>query len=178
MNSIIPSMLLGAGLTGAPVFQLSSPDVHEGKSLATEQLFNGFGCSGGNLSPKLEWQHLPAGTKSIAVTVFDPDAPTGSGFWHWLIYDIPVSVDGLPKGIGSKAEVPAGAQVGRNDFGTRGFDGACPPPGDKPHRYVFTVYALKVEHLGVAQDASAAMISLMLNMNSLGKATLTATASR
>jgi len=106
--------------------------------------------------------------------VYDPDAPTGSGWWHWLAYDIPASSDSLPQGAAVKAELPQGTRQGRNDYGERNFGGACPPPGDKPHRYIFTVYALKVDKLDVPDEASAALIGFMLRANSLGSATLTA----
>jgi Raf kinase inhibitor-like YbhB/YbcL family protein len=159
----------------AYAFDLSSPNVIEGQTLNQAQVYKGFGCNGGNLSPALIWKDSPAGVRSYAVTVFDPDAPTGSGWWHWLVYDLPASMTSLQTGLAVKAILPASAKQGRNDFGSRNFGGACPPAGDKPHRYVFTLYALKVENLGVPDDASAALIGFMLNSNSLGKAQLTAT---
>jgi Raf kinase inhibitor-like YbhB/YbcL family protein len=112
------------------------------------------------------------------VTVYDPDAPTGSGWWHWLVYDIPATASSLPAASVVKSALPAGAKQGRNDYGERNFGGAWPPEGDKPHRYEFSVYALKVNKLEVPVDASAALIGFMLNGNSLGKAKLTANYSR
>lgn len=159
-------------------FELTSTDVKQGQRMASAQEYQGFGCSGGNLSPALAWKHAPAGTQSFAVTVYDPDAPTGSGWWHWLAYDIPASAHALPAGAGVKADLPAGTRQGRNDYGAHAFGGACPPVGDKPHHYIFTVYALKVGKLEVPDDASAALIGFMLNANSLGKAKLTATYAR
>jgi Raf kinase inhibitor-like YbhB/YbcL family protein len=156
-------------------FVLTSPDVKEGEALGMKQVFNAMGCTGENLSPKLDWANAPAGTQSFAVTVYDPDAPTGSGWWQWQIYDIPATATGLPEGVGSTGDVPEGAQQGRNDGGAHAFGGACPPPGTGVHRYVFTVFALKVDKLPVPPEPSAAMIGAMLNMNTLAKATITAT---
>ncbi|MEQ1635125.1 MAG: YbhB/YbcL family Raf kinase inhibitor-like protein [Methylococcales bacterium] len=159
-------------------FELSSPDVAEGKSLNAAQVYKGFGCDGGNLSPALAWKDAPAGVRSFAVTIYDPDAPTGSGWWHWLVYNIPASTSALPAGAAVKTPLPRGARQGRNDFGEHNFGGACPPKNDKPHHYVFSVYALKVDKLDVPKAASAALIGFMLNNNSLGTAKLTATYSR
>jgi Raf kinase inhibitor-like YbhB/YbcL family protein len=158
-------------------FEVTSADIKEGKMLAAAQVFNGFGCTGGNVAPQISWKDAPKDAKSFAVTVYDPDAPTGSGWWHWIVYDIPATFNGLPGGASASADaktkLPDGAKQGRNDYGTRDFGGACPPPGDKPHRYIITVYALKIDQLGVPDDASAALIGYMLNANSLGKARLT-----
>ena len=162
----------------AYAFDLTSPDIAEGRTLHKAQVYKGFGCSGGNLSPSLSWKNVPAGTRSLAVTVYDPDAPTGSGWWHWLVYDMPASATSLPAGAIANKGLPVGAKQGRNDFGDRNFGGACPPANDKPHHYVFTVHALKTEKLDVPDNASAALIGFMLNANSLGKAQLTATYSR
>lgn len=162
----------------ALAFDLVSTDVKNGKPMTADQEYKGMGCKGGNLSPALEWSNPPAGTQSFAVTVFDPDAPTGSGWWHWIVYDIPAKATGLPTGAVVKAPLPAGAKQGRNDFGERNFGGACPPSGDRPHHYVFTVHALKVPKLDVPEDASAALIGYMIQSNRLGLARLTATYSR
>ena len=114
------------------------------------------------MSPALAWKNPPAGTKGYAVTVYDPDAPTGSGWWHWVVYNIPATVTSLPVGAGDRggAKLPAGALQGRTDFGTAGWGGPCPPKGDKPHRYVFTVHALKTDKLDVPADATAASCRL------------------
>lgn len=160
-------------------FTLTSTDVRAGKPLTDQQVYDGFGCSGANVSPQLAWTNAPKETKSFVVTVYDPDAPTGSGWWHWVVYDIPATATGLAQGAGSgKAPLPEGAVQGRTDFGAPGFGGACPPPGDKPHRYVFTVYALKVEKLGLPPEASSAMIGFMTRANALGSASFTATYAR
>ncbi|CAN5756494.1 kinase inhibitor [soil metagenome] len=157
------------------MFKLTSPGFKDGDRLPEEQTFNGFGLSGPNISPALEWSGVPEGTKSFAVTCYDPDAPTGSGWWHWVAYDIPASTTSLAKGAGdtSGKSLPAGALHGRTDFSTKGYGGAAPPEGDKPHRYIFTVHALTVEKLEVPDDASAALIGFMIHFNNVGKAQLT-----
>ena len=169
------ALTLASPALAAGKFTLKSADVKPGAMLTDQQVFNGFGCSGANVSPHLAWTDPPKGTKSFVVTVYDPDAPTGSGWWHWVVYDIPATVKELPKGAGSgKAPLPEGAVQGKTDFGAPGFGGACPPPGDKPHRYVFTVYALKIDKLDVPGDASPALIGYMTKANSLGSASFTA----
>ena len=161
-------------------FDLTSPDpaVKTGHPMTKAQEYKGFGCSGDNLSPALEWKNVPAGTRSFAVTVFDPDAPTGSCWWHWVVYDIPATSTGLPGGAGVTAALPAGAKQGRNDYGERNFGGACPPTGDRPHHYIFMVHALKVDKLNVPEDASPALIGFNIQNNRLGLAKLTTTYSR
>ncbi len=158
----------------AAAFELRSADVTDGSTLSKAQVYSGYGCTGDNLSPALAWTGAPAGTRSFAVTVYDPDAPTGSGWWHWLVYDLPPATNSLPRGIGHSAELPAGAQQGRNDFGTRDFGGACPPPGNPPHRYIFTIHALKVDRLDVPAGASAARVGVAINVNQIDKASITA----
>ena len=132
----------------------------------------GFGCAGGNKSPHLKWSGAPAGTKSFAVTCYDPDAPTGSGFWHWLVVNIPANVTELAEGAGSGSgdQFSAGGLQTRTDFGAPGYGGPCPPPGDHPHRYLFTVFAVKAETLDVNPDTSAAIVGFNLNFNTLAKA--------
>lgn len=164
---------VAAAPADAANFKLTSVDMAPGKRLADAQVFNGFGCSGGNKSPELTWSGAPAGTKSFVVTAYDPDAPTGSGWWHWVLFNIPASVTHLDGGM-TTAALPAGAVEGRSDFGTPGFGGACPPPGDKPHHYIFTVYALKTEKLDLDGSASAALIGFMTHANMIGKAVLVA----
>lgn len=166
--------------TPAPTFRLISPTIADGGTLPKAQVFQGFGCEGGDQSPALVWSGAPAGTRSFVLTVYDPDAPTGSGWWHWVLADLPADLGGLPAGAGavSAQGLPAGAWQGRNDYGSRAFGGACPPPGDRPHRYVFTLHALKVERLGVPADASAALIGYMTRAHSLGQAAFTATYGR
>jgi Raf kinase inhibitor-like YbhB/YbcL family protein len=177
---ILPLVLSGglACLPSAHAFDLKSADVRDHGTLGSQQVLNGFGCKGGDSSPQLAWTDPPAGTKSFAVTVYDPDAPTGSGWWHWVVYDIPPDVQGLDAGAGKPGSLPAGARHGRSDFGTMAFGGACPPAGDKPHRYVITVHALKVASLPLPSEPSGAMVGFMIHANLLGSARLTASYGR
>jgi len=155
-------------------FKLTSTELSPGATIAAAQVFNGFGCQGGNVSPALAWSGAPADTKSFALMVHDPDAPTGSGWWHWVVYNIPAETHALAAGAGDpkKQLMPAGAVQGRTDFGTPGYGGPCPPPG-KPHHYHFRLYALKVPKLEVPADASAALIGFNVHANELGVAELT-----
>ncbi|MBS0580287.1 MAG: YbhB/YbcL family Raf kinase inhibitor-like protein [Proteobacteria bacterium] len=154
-------------------FTLSSPVLKAGGTIGGAQVFDGFGCQGGNVSPALSWSNPPAGTQSFALMVHDPDAPTGSGWWHWIVYNIPATTNSLPAGAGSAqgANLPAGAVQGRTDFGTVGYGGPCPPPG-KPHHYYFRLYALKVAKLDLPQDATAAFIGFNVRGQALGSAEL------
>ncbi len=173
---VLSALLVLSSQAFAAKFTLTSPVIKEGQNLSLDQVFNSFGCTGKNLSPALSWSNPPAGTKSFALTVYDPDAPTGSGWWHWVVYNLPASATGLAAEAGdvSGKNLPAGAVQGRTDYGSPGFGGACPPPGDKPHRYQFTVYALKVDKLELPQDATAAFVGYNILANSLGKAQITA----
>ena len=155
-------------------FTLSSTDLSDGGTIASAQVFNEFGCKGGNVSPALAWSGAPAGTQSFALLVHDPDAPTGSGWWHWVVYNIPAGTSSLPSGAGDprKNLLPAGTLQGRTDYGRVGYGGPCPPQGP-PHHYHFRLYALKVAELGVPADASAALISFNVRAQSLGEAGLT-----
>ena len=161
--------------TGAMArFILTSSDISDGGTIANAQVFNEFGCKGGNISPALSWSGAPAETKSFALLVHDPDAPTGSGWWHWIVYNIPAGTTSLPAGAGDpkKGLMPAGAVQGRSDYGTVGYGGPCPPPG-KPHHYNFKLYALKVPKLEVPEGASAALVGFNVRAQSLGEAQLT-----
>ena len=151
-------------------FRLFSDDIDEGGTLPTKQLLNGFGHRCGNRSPHLAWEGVPEGTKSFVVTMYDPDAPTGSGFWHWVLVDLPANVRELPADV---ASLPAGGRQTRNDLGTREYAEAAPPPGPA-HRYVYTIKALSVEKLPVPDDASGALVGFIAGMHALGNATLTA----
>jgi Raf kinase inhibitor-like YbhB/YbcL family protein len=169
--------LAASALTAqAAGFVLSSPTIKPGSMLSNAQVFDGFGCNGKNTSPALSWSGAPAGTKSFAVTVYDPDAPTGSGWWHWVVFNIAPATTQLAEAAGAAdgKGLPAGSAMARTDFGTAAFGGACPPAGDKPHRYVFTVYALKTDKLDVPPDASAALVGFMIHGNMLGAAKFTA----
>lgn len=168
--------VLATGAAHAGGFKLRSADIKPGGRIADEQVFEGFGCTGKNVSPALAWSGAPAGTKSFALLVHDPDAPTGgAGWWHWVVTNIPADAGELPKGAG-KADgsgLAGGAQQIRTDFGDPGWGGPCPPVGDKPHRYQFTLHALKVEKLELPADATASLAGFMINANSIGKAKLT-----
>ena len=163
-------------LASASGFTLSSPEIKANSTIPKRFEFNGFGCSGENKSPALKWSGAPKDTKSFAVTVYDPDAPTGSGWWHWVVIDIPSNVTELPAGTGvtNSSTLPKGAVQIRDDYGVAAWGGVCPPQGDKPHRYIFTVYALKADKLDVPPDASAALTGFMIHANTLDKASFTA----
>jgi Raf kinase inhibitor-like YbhB/YbcL family protein len=155
-----------------PSFTVTSDDVTDGTMMAGKQVYNSFGMSGENISPQLSWSGFPAETRGFAVTCYDPDAPTGSGFWHWLVIDIPVSVTSLAAGAGSGAGLPEGAFHVRNDYGTKDFGGAAPPAGDEPHRYVFAVHALDVETLGIDSEVTPAVAGFNLRFHTIARATL------
>ena len=155
-------------------FTLTSESFNDGDYLGTDHVLAesfGFGCAGGNVSPQLSWAGAPDGTKSYAITCYDPDAPTGSGFWHWVVVNIPADVTSLAAGA-SGSGLPAGALETRTDVGQPGYAGPCPPEGDHPHRYIFTVFAVKEEALPVEADTSAAVVGFQLHFNTLAKTTL------
>ena len=158
-------------------FTVRSDSFKDGDYLTKDHILSadyGFGCEGGNKSPHLAWSGAPTGTKSFAVTCFDPDAPTGSGFWHWLVVNVPPVVNELALDAGNpKArKLPKEALQTRTDFGAPGYGGPCPPPGDHPHRYLFTVFAVGADSLPVTADTSAATIGFELNFNTLAKAAI------
>jgi Raf kinase inhibitor-like YbhB/YbcL family protein len=161
---------------------VTSTDISDGSTIGNDHVFNGFGCTGKNISPSLSWSGAPSGTKSFAITVYDPDAPTGSGWWHWVVFNVPAATMSVPKNAGDVKEklMPAGAIQSRTDFGTNGYGGPCPPKGDPPHHYIFTVFAVDEDKLQFAKDdnASAALVGFELHFHSLGKASLTATYGR
>jgi Raf kinase inhibitor-like YbhB/YbcL family protein len=148
-------------------FTLTAPDFVSKGRIALTHVYNGMGCNGQNISPALQWANPPAGTKSFAVTIYDPDAPTGSGWWHWVMYNIPASTTGLPAGAGNGRNAPRGSVQGPTDFGTRGYGGPCPPVGDKPHHYHITLFALKTEKIDVPSNATSAYIGFNLNANKI-----------
>ena len=154
-------------------FKLTAPDFVSKGRIALIHAYNGMGCNGQNISPALEWANAPAGTKSFAVTMYDPDAPTGSGWWHWVMYNIPADATGLVAGAGNGRNAPRGSVQGPTDFGTRGYGGPCPPQGDKPHHYHITVFALKTDKLAVPGNATSAYIGFNLNANKLATARVT-----
>ncbi len=154
-------------------FTLVSPEIKAGRKIADAQVFNGFGCQGANVSPALSWSNAPKDTQSFALMVHDPDAPTGSGWWHWIIYNIPATATSIPADAGNTKNMllPPGALQGRSDFGTTGYGGPCPPPG-KPHHYYFRLYALKVPKLDLPKDATAAFIGFNVRAQAIGSAEL------
>ena len=171
--TIVTTIAITASAYAAP-FKLTSKDFKEGGAISDKQVFNSFGCSGGNVSPELEWSNPPAGTKSFVLMVHDPDAPTGgAGFWHWVVYNIPADTKTLPQGAGKadNSAIPKGAAQGNTDFGSPGYGGPCPPSGN--HHYNFTLYALKTDKLELPPGATASFVGFNANGNMLGKATLT-----
>jgi Raf kinase inhibitor-like YbhB/YbcL family protein len=160
---------------GEPGFHVASAALDDGDTLPLAQVYKGSGCNGGNRSPALAWSGAPEGTRSYAVTMFDPDAPTGHGWWHWLAYDLPARTTSLPEDAGraNGAALPAGARQARNDFGAIGYGGACPPASDKPHRYILTVYALPAAQLAVPASASATQLDATLKRDALASSRLT-----
>ncbi|MCE0768629.1 YbhB/YbcL family Raf kinase inhibitor-like protein [Pseudonocardia kujensis] len=160
-----------------PTFTVTSDDVTHGGTLDTPHLSGLMGAGGEDRSPHLSWSGFPEGTKSFAVTCYDPDAPTASGFWHWAVADIPASVTELPAGAGDEnaSSLPEGAVVLANDAGMKRFVGAAPPPGHGPHRYIFVVHAVDVESLGLPDGATPAFLGFNLFSHAIARATLTAT---
>lgn len=183
-------LTIGGFAHAASNFTLSSPDIAEGRAIGEKFVLGAFGCSGDNVSPQLVWKNVPAGTRSFALQVHDAKAPTGSGWWHWTVYNIPASAMELPQGAGNDpSRLPAGANAGSNDFqdtgaagGNGNYGGPCPPTGDKPHPYVFTLYALAVDDIyaaaGIPKTGTAALHGFALNKalgeKVLGKASFTA----
>lgn len=164
-----------ATAANAQAMKLTSPDIKDGGTIASEQVFDKFGCTGKNISPALSWSGAPSGTKSFALSIHDPDAPTGSGWWHWVVFNIPASTTSLPKDAGDpkKGLMPKGAVQSLTDFGFAGYGGPCPPRGDKPHHYHITVFALKVDKLDIPGNGTAAMVGFNLNANKLATARVT-----
>lgn len=154
--------------------ELRSDSFENGDYLAADHVMSeayGFGCAGGNISPAMSWSGAPEGTQSFALTCYDPDAPTGCGFWHWVVVNIPPDVTSLPAGAGSGDGLPSGALQVRTDVGKPGYVGPCPPEG-RVHRYLFTLHAVGLESLPVEADTSAAVVGFYLNFNTLEKASL------
>ena len=159
---------------GQNTFTLSSTDL--GGQATKAQEFSGFGCTGNNESPQLSWKNAPEGTKSFAITMYDPDAPTGSGWWHWIVFDIPANVNELVTNAGniSLNLAPKGSIQSITDYGSAGYGGPCPPEGHGLHQYIITVYALKTDSLGLTKDTNAAVVGYYLWNNTLAKASIVA----
>lgn len=168
MKKTILGLICCVSFLLADNFTLISSDLKG--QLTKKQEFNGFGCSGENISPQLSWENAPKGTKSFAITVYDPDAPTGSGWWHWVVFDIPSNKTTLASGFGNSDSKEAIQSI--TDYGKTGFGGACPPVGDKAHRYIFTVHALDIETLGLDKNTNAATVGYYINSHSIAKASI------
>jgi len=179
-QALLAGLGMGLGLGAhAAGFSLAGQTLVNGATLSMEHVYNGGSCHGGNVSPQLVWRGAPAGTQSFAITMFDPDARNGHGWWHWIVVNIPANVHELSAGVGDAGgALPQGAVQARNDFGDAHFDGACPPAGDKPHRYQFTVWALNVSAVPVTPESSGAASRAALAAHALAKAGLTATFGR
>ena len=168
MKKTVLSLTLFVSFIFADNFTLKSNTLKG--QLTQKQVFNGFGCSGENISPELSWENYPKDTKSFAITVYDPDAPTGSGWWHWIVFNIPKNNTNLPEGFGNIEQKNVIQSI--TDFGKSGFGGACPPAGDKAHRHIFTVHALDIESLALDKNSTPALVGYMLNSHTIAKASI------
>lgn len=183
MKKLAPLLLsilfVSCSMNQANSFSITS-NIKPNSTISHEHVFNGFGCLGKNISPEISWKNPPKGTKSFALTVYDPDAPTGSGWWHWSVINIPANYDVFPANFGYKNSFSLEANINqiRNDFGNYSFGGPCPPKGDKKHRYIFTIHALKTEKIDLDKSATAALAGFMINQNTLAKSSFTAFYSR
>jgi Raf kinase inhibitor-like YbhB/YbcL family protein len=163
------------GASAAPAITVTSPDIKPGAKIADEQAANVFGCTGKNISPAISWSGAPKDAKSFALSIYDPDAPTGSGFWHWVVFNIPAGTASLPKNAGDAKSglMPAGAVQSRTDFGAPGYGGPCPPKGDKPHHYHITVFAVDVDKIDADENTMPAVVGFNLHFHTLAKGELT-----
>ena len=158
-------------LAPVPSFTVTSTDIRDGETIPAAHRSGIFGAGGSDISPQLAWSGFPDGTRSFTVTCYDPDAPTPSGFWHWVLVDLPGSTTSLATGAGHvDAPLPGRAFHVRNDWSSKDYGGAYPPPGDRPHRYYFVVHALDVDSLGVDTDTSAAAVSFNMVFHTLARA--------
>ncbi len=172
--------LLGLTTQTSLALELQSPDVSNQVRMKKQQEYKGFGCDGENISPALKWKDIPSGTKSFALTIHDPDAPTGSGWWHWVVFNIPRDTRELPANAGNPSSglMPKQAVQSRTDFGSGGYGGPCPPKGHGIHHYHITLYALDVEKLPLKEDAPAAQVGFYINQHKLADSTITGLYSR
>jgi len=155
-----------------PTFTLTSDDISDGRPLKNQQVSGIMGAGGEDASPQLSWSGFPEETRSFAVTVYDPDAPTASGFWHWAVANLPATCTDLPAGVGEGSVLPGDALTLVNDAGMRRYVGAAPPPGHGTHRYFVAVHAVKVEKLELSEDASPAYLGFNLFMNAIARAVI------
>ena len=171
---LLLSMIFTTTVFAQKTFTLSSKDL--GGEGTKKLEFNGFGCSGDNKSPQLFWENAPEGTKSFAITMYDPDAPTGSGFWHWVVFDIPANVHELVAEAGNVSLnlAPKGAIQSVSDYGIKGFGGPCPPEGHGFHQYIITVHALKTDKLGLDENINPAVVGFNLWNQTIAKASIIA----
>lgn len=169
MRFLIAITALVLAGTATAEMKLVLPDLPEGKKFPQTHVYDGFGCTGENRSPAVKFLNVPVEAKSLALTMYDPDAPTGSGWWHWVVFNIPAGTEGLPEGV-TEESLPGQAQMGETDYLTDGYGGPCPPAKDKPHKYVFELFALDVETLDVPKEASPAMIGFMLRQHAIERA--------
>lgn len=171
----VASVAFSASTALASDFKIIKSGIQDGVRLDEAYVLNGFGCEGANASPRIVWQGAPQGTKSLAITLYDPDAPTGSGWWHWVAFNIPAETTQIAYGAGDPAKdlMPKGTVQSRTDFGKPGYGGACPPQGHGPHRYQLSIHALNTDKLALDENASAAMVGFFLGAHSLGKAQVT-----
>ena len=171
-KSILIASLFFCITLNAQTFTLKSSEL--GGQATGNQVFNGFGCKGKNLSPQLFWENPPAGTKSYAVTMYDENAPTGSGWWHWIIFDIDSNYLSLKSGAGdvTMQTAPAGSVQSKTDFGSQGYGGPCPTPGSGFHKYTITIYALDTKKLGLGADSAPPLVGFYLSQHVIEKASL------
>lgn len=167
---IIILMLFIYSISNAGNFTLMSDDIKG--QFTIKQEYQGFGCSGENKSPALKWRDAPKNTKSFALTMYDSDAPTGSGWWHWLAFNIPKTTTSIANNASYLKLLPKGTIEGTNDYGSIGFGGACPPKGDGDHRYIITVYALDVDSLKVDENTNQAVVGYMINAHTIKKSSI------
>ena len=166
---VISSILFATTNIIAKGFTVTSYDLKG--QMSNNQVFNGFGCNGRNISPQLSWNNIPRGTKSFAITMYDKDAPTSSGWWHWVVTNIDKHVYYIKKGA-SGNKMPKGSIQSKTDFGTSSFGGACPPKGSNAHTYITTVYALDTKKLNITKNTNPAMVGYMINIHTIEKSSI------
>lgn len=167
-------VLLSIIFLGASLFAegLTLRSKHINGQLGMDQVFNGFGCTGKNISPELNWSNAPKGTKSFALTMYDPDAPTGSGWWHWLAFNISKDTTSISADASAKGTLPEGTVESMTDYGKAGFGGACPPVGDKAHQYLLTIHALDTDKLNLDANANPALVGYMIGAHTIEKSSV------